>query len=312
MVMRCIQGCPCNIVYLCRGMIKQQSYSVPSFVLPDGAGVEDIHIVAYQSTDETVKSRVTLEQNLFSFLLEGEKRVYYAEKHAVINNTQFVLLSSGNCIMSEKRISDDGVYKSVMISFAPAVLTRFFLKYPHIATAKENRDKTEEPFLIFETDNFLRNFVHSLCLMTAGGKTLSMDLRVLKFEELLLYMAECYPQQLLSLRANLAGSQEDVVIRRSAENNLYNNVTIEELAFLCNMSLSTYKRKFQKIYGASPTRWFLQKRMEQAVGMLVVQREKPSEIYHKLGYENHSSFTQSFKQVYGLTPSEYQQQKLTV
>ncbi|WP_317165449.1 helix-turn-helix domain-containing protein [Chitinophaga tropicalis] len=51
---------------------------------------------------------------------------------------------------------------------------------------------------------------------------------------------------------------------------------------------------------------------EQAATMLLSYREKPGEIYHKLGYENHSSFTQSFKQVYGITPSEYQQQKLNV
>lgn len=294
------------------GMVKQQIYSVPSFLLPENTRVEEIHILAHQFTDSWVKSKVTLEQNLFSFLVEGEKRVFYAEKHAVINNTQFVLLSSGNCIMSEKKISEEGIYKSVVLTFEPAALTRFFLKYPHLCAEKENKDRTEEPFLVFETDSFLQNFVHSLCLMAAAGKPLPIDLRILKFEELLLYMADRYPQQLMSLRANVSANQEEVMIRRSAEMNLYNNVTIEELAFLCNMSLSTYKRKFQKIYGTSPTRWFLQKRMEQAVGMLVVQREKPSEIYHKLGYENHSSFTQSFKQVYGLTPSEYQQQKLTV
>ncbi|TWV96856.1 helix-turn-helix domain-containing protein [Chitinophaga pinensis] len=293
-------------------MVKQQIYSVPSFMLPANVVKEEIHILAHQFTDSWVKSKVTLEQHLFSFLVEGEKSVFYAEKHAVIDNTQFVLLSAGNCIMSEKKISADGFYKSVVLTFEPAVLTRFFLKYPHLCVEKDHKGQTEEPFLVFRTDSFLQNFVQSLCLMAASDKPLPIDLRILKFEELLLYMSDRYPQQLLRLRANVNSNEEEAVIRRSAESNLYNNVTIEELAFLCNMSLSTYKRKFQKIYGTSPTRWFLQKRMEQAVGMLLVQREKPSEIYHKLGYENHSSFTQSFKQVYGLTPSEYQQQKLTV
>jgi AraC-like DNA-binding protein len=47
--------------------------------------------------------------------------------------------------------------------------------------------------------------------------------------------------------------------------------------------------------------------MELAAALLRNGNEKPSDIYHKVGYENHSSFTHSFKQIFGLTPSEYQQ-----
>lgn len=293
-------------------MVLPNSYSFPDILLSDNVRQEDIHVMSFQSTENRMKSRIMLGQNLFSFLMEGEKRVYYAEKHAVIDNSQFLLLSSGNCIMSEKRISDEGIYKSVMLSFEPNVLTNFFLKYPHACPERRENATAREPFLVFKKDSFLKNFVNSLCLMLEGGKSLSMDMKLLKFEELLLYMADRYPQQLLSLRDTIREDHEESIIRRSAETNIYNNVTVEELAFLCNMSLSTYKRKFGKVYGMTPAKWFLQKRMEQAATMLLAHGEKPSEIYHKIGYENHSSFTQSFKQIYGVTPSEYQQQKLTV
>jgi AraC-like DNA-binding protein len=46
--------------------------------------------------------------------------------------------------------------------------------------------------------------------------------------------------------------------------------------------------------------------MERAA-LLLRGHEKPSDVYYKVGYENHSSFTQSFKQVYGVTPKEFQQ-----
>ena len=293
-------------------MTIPDSYTMPDFLLTDDFGEGDIHILSYQSTENRMKSKIMLRHNLFSFLMEGEKHVYYAEKHAVIDNSQFLLLSSGNCIMSEKHISDEGIYKSVLLSFEPNVLSGFFLKYPHACADRQESNTAGEPFLLFNKDGFLNNFVASLSLMLEGGKTLSRDMKQLKFEELLLYMADRYPQQLQRLRATVQETQEDIVIRKSAETNLYNNVTVEELAFLCNMSLSTYKRKFSKVYGTSPTKWFLQKRMEMAATMLLARGEKPSEIYHKVGYENHSSFTQSFKQIYGITPSEYQQQKLTV
>ena len=97
----------------------------------------------------------------------------------------------------------------------------------------------------------------------------------------------------------------DRQLQAAVENNLTYSVTVEELAFLCNMSLSTFKRRFARIYGTSPNKWLLQRRMQQAI-LLLQQQAKPSEIYFQLGYENHSSFSQSFKQAYGITPREFQ------
>jgi AraC-like DNA-binding protein len=132
-------------------------------------------------------------------------------------------------------------------------------------------------------------------------------MRVLKLEELMLYMCDKYRNEVISLRTAVLENQEDLIIRKAVEANIGNCITIDELAFLCNMSLSTFKRKFSKLYSTSPNKWFLQKRMELAAALLRNSNEKPSDIYHKVGYENHSSFTHSFKQTFGLTPSEYQQ-----
>jgi AraC-like DNA-binding protein len=110
-----------------------------------------------------------------------------------------------------------------------------------------------------------------------------------------------------SLRASAMAPGTDAVIRQLAEMHVESNSTIEELAFLCNMSLSTFKRKFSSIYNMAPSKWFLQQRMERAAALLRMGNEKPSDVYYKVGYESHSSFTHSFKQVFGVTPSEYQQ-----
>ena len=97
---------------------------------------------------------------------------------------------------------------------------------------------------------------------------------------------------------------------RQSKANLIKNISLEELAFLCNISLSTFKRRFEKIYGMSPSKWMLQKRMEIAKDLLQHYNEKPGEVYHQVGYENHSSFSQSFRQIFGVTPKEFQRQQL--
>jgi AraC-like DNA-binding protein len=72
------------------------------------------------------------------------------------------------------------------------------------------------------------------------------------------------------------------------------------------VSLSTFKRKFTAVFNDSPTSWIRQKRMEHAAFLLKYNKERVSDIYLRLGYENHSSFSQSFKSVFGVSPKEYQ------
>lgn len=67
-----------------------------------------------------------------------------------------------------------------------------------------------------------------------------------------------------------------------------------------------FKRRFANLYGISPGRWLLERRMEKAAALLRQADRQVSELSDELGYENLSSFIQSFKQFYGVTPKQYQ------
>jgi AraC family transcriptional regulator, exoenzyme S synthesis regulatory protein ExsA len=270
---------------------------------------ESIEIRSYNSHEVRGKSKVTLNRNLFSFLKAGIKTVSYAEKHIQIDNTQFLLLSAGNCLMSERIAAEKVGYQSTMLFFDNAVLANFFFKYSHLLIPS-NQTTAEEPFIVFTKDDFLNNFISSLDLIISSGTEISLEMKHLKFEELMVYLCGKYPEQIIRLRTSAHETREDFEIRKAVESNLANNITVEELAFLCNTSLSTFKRRFTKIYGSSPNKWMLQKRMEMAASLLIHSNEKPREVYYKVGYENLSSFIESFKQAYGVTPKEYQTQKL--
>ena len=265
---------------------------------------KNINIIRYNSDVATINSKIILEQNLFSFLLEGNKSVQYAGTKVTINPNQFFLLSAGNCLMSEKISTPNGQYKSILFFFDSEILTDFFMRHP-LLIAPLKRNHNEEPFLVFEKDAFLKNFIDSLGLILASGQSLSQKLQRVKLEELLIYISGCYPEILKRLHFNSYHSDQDVLIRQVVTANIYNVISVEELAFLCYMTLSTFKRQFARIYGRSPKKWFMDKRMQRAAQMLKTTNVNLSEIYLELGYQNLSSFIQSFKQVYGTTPKQY-------
>ncbi|MEZ2445855.1 helix-turn-helix domain-containing protein [Chitinophaga sp. RCC_12] len=264
--------------------------------------MEQVAVMLYNPDVANINGKIELRQNLFSFLLEGQKSVQYAGSQVTINPDQFLLLSSGNCLMSEKIAAPGGRYRSILLFADNKVLADFFLRHPQAPAQK----KQEAPFLVFEKDAFLINFIESLGFILASGVPPSAELRKVKLEELLLYLSEHYPEKMQGLRNFNDETDDDLLIRQAVTANMYNTVTVEELAFLCHMSLSTFKRRFARIYGTSPNKWLLEKRMQKAAQLLKQGECKVSEIYFELGYENLSSFIQSFKQVHGITPKQFQ------
>jgi AraC family transcriptional regulator, exoenzyme S synthesis regulatory protein ExsA len=236
--------------------------------------------------------------------------VHYANKATIISETQFAILSSGNCLMTEKRPVNDN-YRSTMFFFDNAALTRFFIKYASIIDKiSKEANRSKEPFIVFEKDDFFKHFLVSLKLIQSKSSSFAARLLELKFEELMLHLLEKYPLEIRSFQIRNQETYSDFEIRKAVEQNITSNLTLEELAFLCHTSASTFKRKFIKLYNITPGQYFLHRKMEIAASLLL-QNENPAEVFYKVGYENHSSFSQSFKQIYGMSPKRFQQQKMT-
>ena len=84
------------------------------------------------------------------------------------------------------------------------------------------------------------------------------------------------------------------------------NIPLSSFAKLTGRSLSTFKRDFTKIFKTTPERWLQLKRLEQAHHLITNQKQRPSEVYLEVGFENLSHFSFAFKKQFGLTPTELQ------
>lgn len=86
--------------------------------------------------------------------------------------------------------------------------------------------------------------------------------------------------------------------------------TQEELSRCFDMPMTTMKTCFRWVYGAAIGTWLISCRMNLAAELLVRRRELGvAEIGCRVGYENAGKFTEAFKRVMGLTPSEYRRKR---
>ena len=269
--------------------------------LPDELNADaslSIHI--YESAEELSKQQVELNKNTFSFLQEGTKDVYFDNAAYSINSSQFLLMKSGNCLMTEKLSSDQQAYRSFLFFFSNQVVLDFLRKYELRPT------KTNESYstYFFDYDDFIKRFTDSLLDVSKLSKTTQKLLLQPKFEEIMLYLIEFNGVNFLySLIRN--SDDENRKFVQTIERNRLTKLTIKELAFISNRSVSSFKRKFEENFNTSPSKWFQDKRLEHAAFILKSKAKRPSDIYEEIGCENLSSFIQAFKVKYGVTPKQY-------
>jgi AraC-like DNA-binding protein len=232
-----------------------------------------------------------------------------AESTAIVNAGELVVLSAGNVLTSEL-LTREQRFSSVLFYFSNEDLNRFLIKYEYLIRniAVPNN---KQPFLIFKQDIFIRQFAASIQQMAGTGIDLPPAVRLLKIEELLFYLLQSDSSRFCAINI-LTRDKEQLQLKKVVESHASHQISVDELAFLCHMSISTFKRRFNEIYNNTPRKWFLSRRMEMAAELLRSAAASPSGIYLQVGYQNHSSFTEAFRNHFGCTPSEYQQQQLNV
>jgi AraC-like DNA-binding protein len=271
--------------------------------LPESLNSEKSHTVQvydYCSSKEISKQQIILNQNTFSFLIEGNKEVIFDNSDLSIDNRKFLIMKSGHCLMTEK-LSEIKNYRSILLFFSNETLSKFIQKFK-LNNIEQNEYKS---VYSFEYDKFIKRFVDSLIDISKLSKTVQQKIIEVKFEEIMLYLVELHGTHILySLTSNNDNLTQNFT--RIVESNQLKKLTLKELAFLCNMSVSTFKREFEKNYSESPIKWFQNKRLEHAYYLLNQKNKKSSEIYFEVGYENLSSFIQAYKSKYNKTPKQHQ------
>lgn len=284
--------------------------------LPDNiisnSSKEEIIFHNYIALKGSFRGKSVLSKNAISLVVKGEKTMRFSSRVVNANDSEIHFLSAGNCIASVD-LCKQAEFRSILVFFDDKVLDDFLVKNAQvIEQSGRKQNALPQPYISLKKDKFIHHYISSLQLLLSDpGREMSARMKLLKFEELLQYLLETYPAVLFSFQVGAKLNRPSLLqIRSVVELNIASNLSIEELAFLCNVSVSTFKRRFQEIYHDSPYNWLLVQKMKMAENLLRNRLERPGDIFHKVGFESHSAFTKSFKKIYGVTPSAFMERML--
>lgn len=87
------------------------------------------------------------------------------------------------------------------------------------------------------------------------------------------------------------------------------NISAQELASQCGLSLSHYCLVFKKHTSYTPLLYFTRLKVQKACNMLDLTGKTVKEIAHVLGFEDQYYFTRVFKKIMGMPPTVYRDRK---
>ena len=89
------------------------------------------------------------------------------------------------------------------------------------------------------------------------------------------------------------------------ERNIHNEVNLDELASIANMSSRSFLRVFRSATGTSPLAWMLGQRINRACTLLRHTDKPITEIAFDVGFNDSNYFTRQFRKATGFSPREY-------
>lgn len=248
-------------------------------------------------TSRNVLNEQFIPDNVFIYLAKGAIRVFDGNKNYTFRAGDACIARKNRLAKYELLDSEDG-FEPIFFCFDEPFLQNFHKK----DVLKQTHFTSKDTFIKIRKSELIESFIQSIKPYYKGVMQLDEAFEDLKYEELLIILLKNQPELAEVLFEFRKPGKID--LEEFMNRNFKFNVNLKRFAFLTGRSLSSFKRDFKLIYNDTPSHWLIQKRLEEAHYLIAKKKQKPSEIYLDLGFEDLTHFSFVFKKKYGYPPSK--------
>jgi len=238
-----------------------------------------------------------IAEHFFIYLAKGKMEAYDGHKKYNLAPGEYCMIRKNQLARYNKQ-KDNGEFNKVVIVFDEAFLKNYQQRYNIQALTPE----PTRAFIPLHKSELIPAFIQSLMPYYGGGAELNSRFADVKREELLLILLQNNPR-LVNVLFDF-GIPQKIDLEAYMNHNYKFNVNVERFAYLTGRSLSAFKRDFATVFGTTPHHWLLTKRLKEARFLIEKEKQKPTEIYLDLGFEDLSHFSFAFKKQFGVNASE--------
>lgn len=237
-------------------------------------------------------------QHVFSYQLSGQTTVSDGDQTHQFEAGSFRLIRRNHLFKFTKQPpAGGGEFRTVAVCLGQSLLRVLSQEYGYPAWPS----LPAPAILPLASHPLYQSYFDSLRPYQQLAQPAPAPLQALKVREAALVLLHVTP----ALRDVLFDFSEPGKIDLAAfmEKNFRFHVPLSRLAYLTGRSLATFKRDFGRLFRRSPSRWLVQRRLQEAHFLLKEQGLTPSQVYLEVGFEDLSHFSFAFKKTYGRAPS---------
>lgn len=238
----------------------------------------------------------------FFYLRRGEYQVASEANQVNVRPREGLLKKCGNYIAQFFRTDEEDECEAIVAFFYPEILKEIYSDT--IPRFLKNRPAAK-PLQKVASNELLDRYIQSLLVYFENPDLADEELVVLKLKELILLLLKTdQADSVLELVSDFFNPRV-FALKEVVENHAFNDVSVEELAFLCHLSLSSFKREFTKIYADTPAQYIRNRKLARAAELLEFSDTRVTEICYDCGFNDLANFSTAFHKKYGRSPKQY-------
>lgn len=244
----------------------------------------------------------------FLYTRNGQSTLHSATETYPLSANEGVIMKCGNYLNNWATSLDDEPYEAVAVHFYPDVLKQVYKdELPSFLKSQ----KAKNPVYIekVKVDAMVSQYIDSLIFYFENPSLINDELIILKVKELMLLLVNTdVSHRILTILQDMFNPHE-YDFKQVIQTHLYDDMTIEELAQVCHLSVSSFKRKFKEVFDESPAKYIKIQKLEKAAELLKVSSRRITDVCYESGFNDITHFSKSFTAHFGVPPSEYGKQK---
>lgn len=241
------------------------------------------------------------EMACFFYIVQGTMTSYDARGMYRTTRHNAILKQCGRYVQEFTADENEDACEAIAVFLYPALLKEI---YRHEVPSFLSLGEVPTPKKLIG-NQLVEQYMNNLAIYFEDPDTFDEELGILKLKELVLILLKSENHTNVRKLLSEIFSPVNVGLKNAVENNLYNNLSLEQLAYLCNMSLSTFKREFKRTFEESPARYIKNRRLLAAEKRLLTTDDSITDIAYSLGFVDISTFSAVFHDKFNISPTKY-------
>ena len=260
--------------------------------------------VEYAHQLDSIKNvQLNINQTFLVYVLHGQAKFVTPTKTTFADEGNAVLVRKGAYIMSESLSATNNQFKAFLFFISDQMVIDFFAENQLEFSPYGTKQEENATVSILLNPSFQAYLIGIRMLLDeAKRQTNQVGFIQLKAKELLYHLVNTVSKQEVIDIFSYSYPGDFIRLKKVMETNYIQPLDIVDLAFLCEMSLATFKSKFKEVYQTTPAKWIKEKRLVKAQQLLENTNFSVVEIGKHVGFPTADSFIQAYKAKYKTNP----------